>query len=493
MPTSITNVFVLMLENRSFDHMLGFSNLTGMDAATGQSTPIRGLTGKEANSYSGSNFEVIAGADEMMPLDPGHEFPDVLEQLAGTGASYVSGRYPPINNSGFVSDYVDSRTAGQGGATTDCGEIMKCFSPEQLPVLNALAREFAVCDSWHCAVPGPTWPNRLFACAASSDGLDHSPTTAEILTWETLDGVSFTHGSLFDALKKKSDSGWRIFSGDLFPMAAALKGVALADIAHFDDFATQVNQPVYPWLLTWIEPDYGDVAAGTFKGGNSQHPRDGVTPGEALIKATYEAIRNSPHWNTSLLIVTWDEHGGFYDHVPPPPAIAPGDSQAGSKFNHFGFTFDQYGVRVPAIVVSPHIPRNTIDHRLYDHSSIAATLAAAFDLGTLTARDAAANTLVPLLSLADARADAPLTLPAVAPLPAAPAVQAAAAPDMNGSVDAGSLPLLVHVAMRHDIATSPASDRHAILARVQAIQTRQQAADYIAGVRTKVRTLKGQP
>jgi phospholipase C len=487
------NVFVLMLENRSFDHMLGFSGLTGTDAVNGQPTMLRGLTGSESNSYGGTRFPVTAGADEAMPLDPGHEFPDVLEQLAGTGASYVSGRYPPINNSGFVSDYVDSRTHGEGGATTNFGEIMKCFAAAQLPVLNALAREFAVCDSWHCAIPGPTWPNRLFACAASSNGLDHSPTTAEILTWESLDGVTFEHGSLFDALRKKSDSGWRIFSGDYFPMAAALKGVTLDDISHFDDFAAQVSKPEYPWLYTWIEPNYGDVAAGTFKGGNSQHPRDGVSPGEALIKATYEAIRNSPHWETSLLIVTWDEHGGFYDHVPPPPAIAPGDTQTESKYNQFGFTFDQYGVRVPAVIVSPRIPRNTIDHRLYDHSSLVATVAAAFDLQSLTARDAAANNVLALLSLPSARDDAPATLPDATPAPPTSAVQpdsGPAVPDMNGTVDAGSLPVLVHVAMRHDIATSPASDRHAILARVQAIQTRQQAADYIAEVRTRVQAAK---
>lgn len=482
-----------MLENRSFDHMLGFSGLTGEDAASGQPTILRGLTGTESNGYGGTRFAVLAGAAEAMPLDPGHEFPDVLEQLAGAGATYVSGRYPPINNSGFVSDYVDSHTPGAGGATTNLGQIMQCFSAAQLPVLNALAREFAVCDCWHSAVPGPTWPNRLFACAASSNGLDHSPTTAEILTWESLDGMTFEHGCLFDALGKKSDSGWRIFSGDYFPMAAALKGVALADISHFDDFAAQVSQAAYPWLYTWIEPDYGDVAAGTFEGGNSQHPRDGVSPGEALIKATYEAIRNSPHWDTSLLIITWDEHGGFYDHVPPPPAIAPGDTQAGSKYNQFGFTFNQYGVRVPAVIVSPRIPRNTVDHRLYDHSSIAATLAAAFDLQPLTARDAAANSVLPLLSLQAPRQDAPATLPEVVAASATPAVppeSVPAVPDMGTSVDAGSLPVRLHVAMRHDIATSPTSDRHAILARVQAIQTRQQAADYIAEVQTRVRAAK---
>ena len=110
------NVFVLMLENRSFDHMLGFSGITGVDAANGQATSIRGLTGAEANGFRGTSYTVTAGAAEAMPLDPGHEFADVLEQLAGSGATYVSGRYPPLDNSGFVSDYVDSPTSGQGGA-----------------------------------------------------------------------------------------------------------------------------------------------------------------------------------------------------------------------------------------------------------------------------------------------------------------------------------------------------------------------------------------
>jgi phospholipase C len=483
---AITNVFVLMLENRSFDHLLGFSALTGEDAANGSVTAIRGLTGTESNSYGGAKYAVIAGADETMPVDPGHEFPDVLEQLAGAGASYVSGQYPPINNGGFVSDYAASHAG-------NVAEILKCFSADQLPVLKALAREFAVCDSWHAAIPGPTWPNRLFACAASSDGLDHSPTSAEILTWETLDGVTFANGTIFDRLRQKSESGWRIFSGDYFPMAAALKGISLADISHFDDFAAAVSQQDYPWLYTWIEPNYGDVAAGTFKGGNSQHPQDGVTAGEALIKATYEAIRKSPHWDTSLLILTWDEHGGFYDHVAPPAAIAPGDTQIGSKYNKFGFSFDRYGVRVPAVIVSPRIPRNTIDHRIYDHSSIPATIAAAFSLDALTARDRAANSVLPLLSLRVARSDAPATLPDPVPVPGTEAVPAAAAPsvpDMAATVDAGSLPVLLHVAMRHDMATSPASDRHAILARVQSIQTRQQAADYIEQVRTRVQGAK---
>ena len=490
MAVVITNIFVLMLENRSFDHMLGLSGIAGRDAATGQPTTITGLTGTESNGYRGQSYTVAQPADETIPVDPGHEFLYVLEQLCGANAVYLSsGPYPTINNSGFVSDYAFSHTKGEGNAPGNYGEIMKCFSPEQLPVLNALARNFAVCDSWHASIPGPTWPNRLFACAASSDGLDHSPTTAEILTWETIDGVAFSNGSIFDALKRKSANGWRIYSGDDFPLVAALRGITLADIHNYDEFAAAVANPNYPWLYTWIEPNYGDMASGTFKGGNSQHPIDGVTKGERLIEATYEAIRYSPHWNTSLLIITWDEHGGFYDHVAPPAAVAPGDTSPLAKYNQYGFTFDQYGVRVPAVIVSPFIPSNLIDHRLYDHSSIPATIEAAYGLPPLTARDHTANHVLTLLSLTEPRADTPAAL-AVSEIPATVAVAPQApvqeAPAPESTVDSGTLPGFVYVAMRYDLALSPPTQRHAILTRVQTIQTRAQASQYINEVRAKV-------
>jgi phospholipase C len=489
-PNALTNIYVLMLENRSFDHMLGFSGLTGRDAGNGEQTSVKGLSGEETNSYRSTTYKVTRPADATMPVDPGHEFLDVLEQLCGTNSAYTAGgAYPAIDNSGFVSDYAFSHTSGEGNAPSNYGEIMKCFSPDQLPVLNTLAKEFAVCDSWHASIPGPTWPNRLFACGASSNGLDHSPTTGEILTWETVDGFTFEHGSIFDSLRQKSAKGWRIFSGDHFPLAAALKGITLLDISSFDEFASTVTSADYPWLYTWIEPNYGDVANGTYTGGNSQHPLDDVAHGEALIKATYEAVRKSPRWDTSLLIITWDEHGGFYDHVAPPNAVPPGDTQPGSKYNQYGFTFSQYGIRVPAVIVSPLIPANTIDHRVYDHSSIPATIEAAFGLSPLTARDKSANNLLPLLSLGTPRTNAPTTLPDPAPsATAAPRANQVSATD--GTVDSGNLPGFVYVAMRHDLAMSPPSERHAILTRVQKIQNRAQAAQYIAEVEAKVQAVK---
>ena len=157
----VQHVFVLMLENRSFDHMLGFSGLTGSDAATGAATQINGLTGTESNSFNGQPFTVSPGAPDRMPADPGHEFWNVLLQLCGTGAAYPpAGAYPAINNSGYVASYASGAGAGNPGI------VMNCYSATQLPVLHALAAEFVVCDNWHASLPGPTWPNRMFLHAA---------------------------------------------------------------------------------------------------------------------------------------------------------------------------------------------------------------------------------------------------------------------------------------------------------------------------------------
>jgi phospholipase C len=159
----IQHVFVLMLENRSFDHMLGFSGLTGADASTGAATKINGLSGSESNVYNAQAFSVSPGAPDRMVVDPGHEFSNVLLQLCGPGASYPSGgAYPSINNSGYVASYAD------GDGASNPGVLMNCYSPTQLPVLHALAAEFVVCDNWHASMPGPTWPNRMFVHAADS-------------------------------------------------------------------------------------------------------------------------------------------------------------------------------------------------------------------------------------------------------------------------------------------------------------------------------------
>jgi phospholipase C len=332
----------------------------------------------------------------------------------------------------------------------------------------------------------------MFIHAASAGGLDHSPTTAEIVLWETIDGFQFPNGTIFDALQKKNISR-RLYGGDDFPMLAALKGINLGDIRPYRNFAQDL-QASYPYSYTFIEPSYNVTS--DYKCSTSQHPLDDVTRGEALIKCTYEAIRNSPAWSNSLLIVTWDEHGGFYDHVAPPNAVAPGDTVPGANHNQFGFTFEQYGARVPAVIVSPLIPRNLIDHRLYDHASVPATLEALFGLQPLTKRDAAANNLTPLLTLSTPRADAPETLPppaesGVGGCPpfscSSPALtsDALSVSDPGGSVNVGNLPSVIHSALRQDLATDP-TRKDQILAQVSSLRTRAEAARYLEQVRRRI-------
>jgi phospholipase C len=499
MNNPIQHMFILMLENRSFDHMLGFSGIKGSDAETGQPTQVNGLTGSEANPYQGKPYSVAAPADYAMPVDPSHEFPAVLEQLCGPGVTYRSGAaYPAIVNSGFVTSYVAS---GKAAATADPGRIMRCFAPEQLPVLNALAREFAVCDNWHASVPGPTWPNRFFVHAASSNGLDHSPTTAEIVLWEALDGFGFAGGSIYDRMNSNKVR-WRLYAGDDFPMAAALKGIRLPLVHPYHQFAQDVSAADYGVSYTFIEPSYNVLS--DYKCSTSQHPLDDVTRGEALIRATYRAIRNSPLWEQSLFIVTWDEHGGFYDHAIPPAAVAPGDSHPGSDHNQYGFTFEQYGARVPAVIVSPWIARNLVDHRLYDHTSILATAEKVFGMAPLTKRDEAANPLTPLLQLTEARKDAPVDLPAPADsqltgcppidFTSAIAETATLTPPMltgaDGPVNDGNVAGILHSALRCDLSLSPPELRSKILAQFSAVKTRSDALKYAASVRDKLHTAR---
>jgi phospholipase C len=397
----VDHVFVLMLENRSFDHMLGLSRITGRDSLTNQVTEIDGLTGTESNSLlDGKIIPVTAGADYALSLDPKHNFGAVVEQLCGPLTTYPpGGPYPSITNSGFASSCV---TAFKLGADADV-PTMRAFRPEQLPVLNALAREYAVCDHWFSSMPGPTWPNRFFAHAASSADLDDSPSPLRS-TGAVFDGYRFSNGTVFDHL----DGKWCVVEGGALPVTLAMHGmvghVIDGRFITMDEFKERLGRDGFDLKYTFIEPDYGHILLDgkNFKCGNSQHPLDDVTRGERLIKDVYEAIRNSKYWERSLLIVVYDEHGGFYDHVPPPAAVAPGDSEApGNNVN--GFRFTQLGVRVPALVISPYIPAGVVDHTPYDHTSIISSLGGFFGFGHLTERDKAASTVEHLLSLTEPR------------------------------------------------------------------------------------------
>ena len=399
---AIDHVFVLMLENRSFDHLLGASGIAG----------IEGLTGTESNSAGGQIYTVHQPAPFTLDFDPGHGFKDALEQLCGADTAYQPGApYPAIDNSGFASNARRSPTGTEAAPL-----VMASFTSDQLPVINFLAREFVVCDHWFSSLPGPTWPNRLFVHAATSGGLDDSPTALQSLE-TVLQGYRFAGGTIFDSLERHGHK-WSVVEGDAFPHALSLGGMihhAVDGHGHFVDlptFLTRIADPAFDIAYTFIEPNYGHVLADgrNFKCGDSQHPLDDVTRGEGLLKTIYEAVRTSPHWTQSLLIVMYDEHGGFYDHVAPPVAVPPGDSPI-PGLNQHGFGFDQLGVRIPALVISPFTERGVISKEIYDHASVPATIQKLFDLEPLTARDKAATSLVPLLTRSAARDDAPTQLP----------------------------------------------------------------------------------
>jgi phospholipase C len=481
----IKHVFVLMLENRSFDHMLGFSGITGTDAATGQPTKIDGLTGAEYNTYKGKKYTVKRGAPDRVEHDPPHSFTGVLEQLCGEGAVFRSrGAYPPINNSGFVSAYAKSHPELPDGA-------MRCFTPEQVPVITALAKEFCVCDHWFSSMPGPTEPNRWFVHAGTAGFFDEGPSKSEYVQalstpWS---GISFPRGTIFDRLSKARRK-WRIYACDSFPNVALLKGVSRTfDVDGFDDFLSDIKSPKYDAAYTFIEPSYDPFSE--YKAGSSQHPLGTVRSGEMLIKRTYEALRASPIWNDSMLIITYDEHGGFYDHVAPPAA-----RRTGSTGRKYGFRFDRLGPRVPAIIVSPRIPKNLIDHRRYEHSSIVATLTRLFDLDELTVRSSMTSDLKPLASLSEPRTDTPRTLPNPASGVMARLIEPSFEltvpddPDKPIDEDTGLIAATIASGLAQHLEIAPPSEHEDIIARVDELRTRQEAVDYLKEVDALVREAK---
>jgi phospholipase C len=247
----------------------------------------------------------------------------------------------------------------------------------------------------------------------------------------------------------------------------------------------------------FIEPNYGNAfdsnTEADFEGGNSQHSVGDVTKGERLIKDTYETIRNSKLWPESCLVITYDEHGGFFDHIKPPITVPPGDKE---KYNINKFDFKRLGVRVPAVVISPWVEKGFVDQNtVYDHSSIPATLKKRFKLTDfLTNRDRNANTFDRLFTRTTPRVtptDAPTKLPD--PFVSAKAMSI----ESIKTNDAASKPLdentksFLHMVTRADMTLNP-NQRDKILTRVKAIKTQRDAHIYIAEVQKQMRTKKGQ-
>ena len=397
--SAINHIVVLMLENRSFDHMLGFLYTDhGNVSPTGQ--PFEGLSGHESNAAHGKSvpvFKITAATPNayFMPgADPGEGYMATNSQLFGN----IHAPTPPVaTNGGFVSDF--AYTLGWEGREhwsivqgTTAGDIMGMYTPQMLPVLSALARGYAVCDHWFGSAPTETLPNRAFACAATSQGhMDDRTKT-------------YTCPSVFGLLSKHQ-LDWAIYGYETEPLTRHnFPDTTDAPDSHFGEFKDFQAAAAAGKLgaYTFLEPSWSSS-------GNSQHPNYNVALGEQLIHDVYYALRKSPSWNQTLLIVTYDEHGGCYDHVPPPQGATPPDDCAGE----FGFDFKRFGPRVPAVLVSPLIAAGTVfrvatNATPLDHTAILKTLEMRWKLPALTKRDAAASDLGAVLTLAKARDDDPL-------------------------------------------------------------------------------------
>jgi phospholipase C len=350
----VEHIVVLMLENRSFDHMLGYLSLEG---GRGE---VDGLQAGFANEHDGRSYLIHHLDSTAIADDPDHSADAVDLQLGG-------GRMD-----GFVASY--AKTLERLGVEGDAGRVMGYYSAADVPVYDHLAREFAICDRWFSSVPGATWPNRLYAISGHAAGSrDDLPLNlppiyrvpsfvrhldAHEISWRW---YSFEAGTL-----RMADSHYRLghrdgfafFSHHKLNWKARLEVEIDIEAPSFLEDAARGTLP----SVAWIDPNFSNFNPIGFQPNDDHAPAD-IRDGQELVLAVYHALATSPLWEKTLLIVFYDEHGGFFDHVPPPKA--PDDHPK---------EFGRYGVRIPALIVSPWIEPGSVSHTLFDHTSIMKTI-----------------------------------------------------------------------------------------------------------------------
>lgn len=463
------HVVVLMGENRSFDNLLGWL-YTPANLPSGQT--FDGLAFGDYSNVAPSGERVAAhtyegATDVVMGLpnpDPGEEYPHVNTQLFGTvlpatnatrqtGTMEAPFNAPPAGTSptmdGFIQDYVNNieRGGGKPPKIDVAGQIMGGFSPEQLPVLSTLAREFAVYDAWFAAVPSQTYCNRSFFHASTSHGFVTNKHGAGYDKWLDADAVP----TIFNRLEEAGIS-WKIYFDEL--QLVSLTGVQHAPsleqywrtehFGHMSEFyedAAAGKLPAYSFIEPRMvynhndfHPPFGVFRSTEFDGELIVDSAvSDVRAGEKLVASVYEAIKHSETAGGSnamntLLLITFDEHGGTYDHVAPPSATPPTVDAAPGEM---GFTFDRLGCRVPAIAVSAYTRGGTIIHDEMHHGAVIATLSRLHGLRPLTRRDAGANDLFSAVNLEQPRD--PRTWPVVHPMYLPPNPQADTSIDPSAS------------------------------------------------------------
>ena len=395
----IDHIVVVMLENRSFDHMLGYLSLPPELGGRGR-TDVDGLKGPavNANVHAGQSYPIhhlgyTKFKDETE--DPDHSGISVEQQLAN-------------DCSGFVDNFArvsSERAAREHEQPPDPGLVMGFFDGTDLPVFDHLAAEYCVVDRWFSSVPGATWPNRLYAMTGESAGQrDDQPLPIYALPSfaRHLDdhGVNWRWYSFDPATLRMADPEYRLGNHHRFAFVDSRKlsvgeraaGRLLEEGPSFLDDVAEGYLPA----VSWIDPHFKDAKV-LGPNSNDDHPPSDVFAGQDLVLRVFHALRSAPSWARTLLIVTYDEHGGFYDHVLPPEAA---DDRS---------DFRRLGVRVPALLASPLIAAGSCSSALlggdfhFDHTSIIKTILTRFcqtsgEIPAMTARVQAANHLGHLLS-----------------------------------------------------------------------------------------------
>jgi phospholipase C len=395
----IDHIVVLMMENRSFDHMLGYLSLP--EALSGrQPRDVDGLQGPDVNrnSLAGTDYPIhrldrtqFIGETE----DPDHGAASVDEQLADGGQGFVA-------NFARISR---ARAAKAGTPAPDPGLVMGYYDADSLPVYDHLASEYCVVDRWFSSVAGATWPNRLYALTGQAAGtrddvappLYALPSFVRHLDAHDVDWrwYSFDPGTL-----RAADPAYRFTHHDRFSYVDArklsVKERAAGELTEEGpSFLDDVAAGKLP-QVSWIDPRFKDLRV-LGPDSNDDHPPSDVLAGQDLVLTIYHALSSAPTWPKTLFVIVYDEHGGFYDHVPPPSAVD----------DHHGF--QSLGVRVPALLVSPLVARGRSATELlgrdrhFDHTSIIKTILTRFcaadgQIPAMTARVAAAEHLGVLLS-----------------------------------------------------------------------------------------------
>lgn len=416
MPLSqIKHIVTLMFENRSFDNVLG--------ALYPKGTPnFEGVWNtKNPNVWNGKEYWPKHGTNMIVPFpDPNEEYQYVYRQMFDDFSSKWPSAHPkgtpPM--SGFVRDYA---TPPKGAPKRNPPDIMNYFEPADVPVISGLAAGYAVCDHWFCSIPTQTLCNRSYVHAGTSSGYVNNDWDYGVFTNDT--------ETVFNLLSR-ARKNWRVYAGG----GKLLSGTLLTQrqlwglSGHFfglDRFYEDVqHEKTFPPYV-FLEPNYIWMDDNPE---NDEHPEAGlinipghpsnVLYGEQLLFDIFTALTKSPAWNSTLFIIIFDEHGGTFDHVPPPKAVSPdGVVIPHSKPGGSGFPFNRLGVRIPAVLVSPLIKAGTISNTLYDHTSVIKTALETVGLKkTLLEREAKANDLSGAINLSKPRTDIPKITPRPTPV-----------------------------------------------------------------------------